>query len=219
MNSEESNMGLNCKVKEWMMTIGRVMVCIALITCYLSLVTSCSDETEVVGEWDNWETRNNETTDAWAANSSFRKIKTYTKDQTTLGKNSDYIYVQVLETGSGASTPLYTDTVRLAYRGRLIPTKSYADGYVFDQTYLGDFSWMTAAMVNFTTGTMVDGFATALMNMHAGDYWRVYIPYQLGYGTTSTDAIPGYSNLVFDIALLDTWHPGESRPAFRARQK
>ena len=27
---------------------------------------------------------------------------------------------------------------------------------------------------------MVKGFSTALMRMHRGDHWRIYIPYQLG---------------------------------------
>ena len=181
-------------------------------------IASCSEETETEGEWDNWQARNDAVIDQWATNSSYHKIKTYTKDPNSTGKNSDYIYVEVLESGSGTESPLYTDTVRVAYRGRLIPTKSYVEGYIFDETYVGDFNWTTAGVANFTASAMIDGFTTALMNMHKGDYWRVYIPYQLGYGTTATNSIKGYSNLVFEIAMYDTWHPGETRPPFSARQ-
>ena len=52
---------------------------------------------------------------------------------------------------------------------------------------------------------VVDGFATALMHMHPGDHWMVYIPYQLGYGTTGNGSIPAYSMLRFEIAL-DSYH-------------
>ena len=45
---------------------------------------------------------------------------------------------------------------------------------------------------------------TAVLNMQRGDRWLVYIPYQLGYGASSSNsAVPSYSTLVFDIALAD----------------
>ena len=131
--------------------------------------------------------------------------------------NSDYIYVEELEKGSGTESPLFTDTVRVAYRGHLIPTATYPEGYVFDQTYVDDFVWGTAGQTDFVTSSVVDGFATALMNMHVGDRWRVRIPYMLGYGTSSTTTITGYSNLVFEIAMYDFWHPGETRPSAKSR--
>ena len=43
------------------------------------------------------------------------------------------------------------------------------------------------------------------MRMHRGDYWRIYIPYQLGYGGTARSSIPAYSTLVFDLRLEDFW--------------
>ena len=199
--------------KRWLEYVG-----VILFTIHCSLFTvSCSEDDSSEDEFANWEERNSAMTDQWAANSSLRKIRVFTQDDTSAGKNSDYIYVQVLEAGEGIESPLYTDTVRMAYRGRLIPTKNYANGYVFDETYLGDFSWHTAGMATMASNTLVTGFATALMNMHKGDHWLVYIPYQLGYNTSSQGSVTAYSNLVFDIALLDYWHPGDPHPSFRAR--
>ena len=187
----------------------------------LGMVSSCSEDDSTTDEFANWQERNTATTEQWAANSSLKKIRVYTQDEATAGRISDYIYVQVLETGDGTESPLYTDTVRVAYRGRLIPTTNYASGYVFDETYLGDFSWHTAGMSTMSIGGgstgVVSGFATALMNMHKGDRWLVYIPYQLGYNTSSQGSVTAYSNLIFDIALLDFWHQGDPHPAFRAR--
>ena len=192
---------------------------ILLLSLLLLSFTACSEDDSATDEYANWQERNEAFINQYATAGSLRKIRAYTQDDTTTGKSGDYIYVKVLETGTGTESPLYTDTVRVAYRGRIIPTTSYPDGAVFDETYINDFSWQTAGMADFVAGEMITGFSTALMNMHKGDRWQVIIPYQLGYGTTSTNAIIGYSTLIFDIALLDYWHPGDTRPTFRARQR
>lgn len=180
-------------------------------------VSSCSETDEIEGEWDNWQKKNDDMTAQWAANSAFTKILTYSKDFETAKSDADFIYVEKIENGSGTTCPLYTDTVRVAYRTRLIPTATYAEGLVVDQSFTGNFSWQTA---NFIDGAnWIDGFATAVQNMHVGDYWRVYIPYPLAYGASSDSNRPAYSNMVFEIALLDFWHPGETRPPFKARQR
>ena len=56
--------------------------------------------------------------------------------------------------------------------------------------------------------SLVDGFTTALMSMHRGDHWTVYIPHQLGYGTSASGTVPAYSTLIFDLRLVDFSHPG-----------
>jgi FKBP-type peptidyl-prolyl cis-trans isomerase FklB len=62
----------------------------------------------------------------------------------------------------------------------------------------------------------IDGFSTALQHMSVGDYWRVYIPWELGYGTSgSGSTIPGYSVLVFDLALIDTSPAGQVMKPWR----
>ena len=200
----------------------QVVSYILLLSLLLLSFTACSEDDSATDEYADWQERNAAMTDQWAANSSLRKIRVFTQDDTTTGKNSDYIYVQVLEVGDGLESPFYTDTIRVAYRGKLIPTTNYANGFVFDETYLGDFSWHTAGMSTMAISgstSLVSGFATALMNMHKGDRWLVYIPYQLGYNTSSQGSVTAYSNLIFDIALLDYWHPGDTRPAFRARMR
>lgn len=133
----------------------------------------------------------------------WKKLKTYTKDENSQGKQTDYVYVKVLEAGIGTTSPLYSDSVRIAYRGRLIPSVTYPEGFVFDQTYTGLFDLQTTAVVDNVVSGFVDGFTTALQHMHKGDRWRVYIPHTLGYGTVSNKSIPAYSVLVFDLALID----------------
>ena len=182
----------------------------------VGIVSSCSDDESEEGEFDNWQAKNEAAIAEWAVNSSYTKILTYSMNADASDiKNSDYIYVEVLEEGDGTESPLYTDTCRVAYRGHYIPTKSYASGYVFDQTYLGNFDWSTAG--TYSGQSWVEGFSTALQHMHKGDRWRIRIPYTLGYGASGSSSITGYTNLVFEVALYDFWHPGETRPAFKSR--
>ena len=193
------------------------------------MVSSCSEETEPESEFANWQEKNEAFINKLASDPSIKKILTYTKESTLPGlSNGDYIYVDELESGSGTETALFTDSIYYTYRGRLIPSKSYANGYMFEETFLGDFDWATAGMkkacvswnkVTTSSGTVTslwtDGFCTALQNMKKGDHWLVYIPYQLGYGASTSSSIPGYSTLIFEIAIADVWHPGDSRPAFK----
>ncbi len=190
---------------------------VLLLLSFTTVLYSCSEESEDEEEYADWQIRNDEYQTKWFNNSSLKKIRVFSQDPATEGAKSDYIYVEVLEEvdSSASECPLYTDTCRIAYRGRLIPSKSYPEGYVFDQSYTKDFSWTTANAIQ--GASWKDGFATALLNMHIGDRWRVYIPYQLMYGTSSGTSYPAYSNMIFDVALFDFWHPGELHPAFKTR--
>ena len=198
------------------------MMALSFIIFPLSFsVCACSEDSEEDNEFDAWQTRNEAVIDQWSSNTSYQKILTYTKDVGSTLTSKDFIYVEVLESGSGTETPLFTDTCRVAYRGHLIPTVSYPEGMVIDETYENKFDWTTAGTSDFSPSTsgLRDGFSTALQHMHVGDHWRVRMPYNLCYGTSdytgSTTTILGYSNLVFEIAMYDFWHPGETRPSFK----
>ena len=183
---------------------------LAALLLPLGAATACSesDDEEAVQEFANWQNRNNAffatLEDSLSHNAAaWKKLKTYTKDENTAGVNTDYIYVKVIEAGSSDASPLYSDSVRIAYRGRLIPSITYPQGYVFDQTFVGDYNIKTTAVYDGVVSSFVDGFTTALQHMHRGDWWRVYIPYTLGYGVSTSGSIPGYSVLVFDLVLID----------------
>ena len=89
----------------------------------MGIVSSCSEDTENEGEFDKWQEKNEAYIEKLAT-SSMTKYLTYTKNATISGAAStDYVYVEVLESGSGEPA-MFTDTVRVAYRGRLIPSAS-----------------------------------------------------------------------------------------------
>ena len=175
-------------------------------------VVSCSesDDEDLTGEFANWQERNDAffftLEDSLRSNSAlWTKWKSYTKNAQTVGATTDYVYAKLVQKGDGSDSPLYTDTVRIAYRGRLIPSASYPQGYVFDQTFVGDYDISTTDVYDAAISGFTEGFATALQHMHRGDRYLVYVPYALGYGTTTSSSgkVPACSVLVFDIVLID----------------
>ncbi len=164
---------------------------------------------------------------------SWKVIRTFTKDKVD-GKAdtpADFIVAHVINQGTGEGCPLYSDTVLIHYEGRLIPSKNYPSGKVFDRSWKGDFNPATAAPTKmgvyytliynastkaYQATSCIDGFSTALQNMHIGDHWQVYIPQELAYGKEKKTDIPAYSMLIFDITLVAYYHPGESVPDWKA---
>lgn len=188
----------------------------SFIICYLSFgICACSENDATTDVYANWKERNDaffaslEDSLAWGTG-TWKKFKSYSKTPTS---NTDYIYVQVIPTGQETgetASPSYNDSVRVSYEGRLMPTaiplngKGYYDGTVFDTTVYGDYDPKTNATVNFQVSTLVNGFTTALLYMHRGDTWLVYIPYALGYKDRTDNAlIPAYSTLIFKVTLYD----------------
>jgi peptidylprolyl isomerase len=70
------------------------------------------------------------------------------------------------------------------------------DGTVFDSSYERGYPEA------FRVCDLIAGFQQALLAMHIGDRWQVYIPEHEGYGRRAEEGIPGYSTLIFEIELL-----------------
>ena len=184
------------------------MLALALITVFAA--TSCK-ESEEAGEYDNWQTRNEHFIDSIASvarankDGSWTILRAFTlpSDYPMNGESKNYIYVQKKEHGVGTDKPLYADSVRIHYEGRLMPSASYPSGFIFDKSYsTSEFNPQTDVPSLMCVNTTVVGVGTALMNMVVGDRWKIYVPYQIGYGAQSDKAaVPAYSTLIFDIQL------------------
>lgn len=188
------------------------------------LLSACSESDDEAGEFDNWQQRNEAyfatLSDSLRANpGAWRKLKCYALDESTEGKTTDYIYVKVVKQGDGTESPMFTDSVRVSYQGRLIPSVTYPAGFVFDGTVYGNYDDRTNATTRQKLSAMIDGYATALLHMHRGDHWRVYIPADLAYGKAgSGTTIPGYSVVIFDLTLIDFSSAGQTMPVWSARR-
>ena len=182
---------------------------ILLLSFVIGLLSLAScEETMEAPEYDNWQQRNNIFIDSIAEvarandDGSWRVFLGESVD-TLETANDFYVYCKVLESGSGTAHPNYNDTILANYRGRLIPSRSYSNGYVFDETYNGVFDAEVDVPMKLDLAGCVRGWITAVEEMVKGDTWRVYIPYELGYGAESKGTIPAYSTLIFDINLVD----------------
>lgn len=209
-------LNLNKMREAWMW---RMLLCATFFTLHASLFVSCSEEDATEDEFSDWQARNEQyfadlETKYQADKAHWRKLKSITKDERSEGKATDYIYAYIAEPQATADTlsPASTDSVLVMYQGRLIPSKNYAEGKVFDGTTQGTYDVKTNAAVKFVVSGLKDGFATALQYMHKGDTWRIYVPWDLGYGEQGNSTIPGYSVLIFDITLIEFCHAGESLP-------
>ena len=100
------------------------------------------------------------------------------------------IYYKVLEQGNGSTSPTIRSIVSVHYRGTLI------DGKEFDNSYKRN------CPEAFRLCDVIDGWQIALQQMHVGDKWMIYIPYELGYGTKACAGIPAFSTLIFEVELL-----------------
>lgn len=203
-------------MKKTILFIG--LVCMALFS-----LVSCSEKEDTIDDYNNWQQKND---DYWTTLYNATQQKVASGDSTwkcylnwslegqlpnisgsTLSYSpTDYIIVHVEKTGTGTVSPLYTDSVQVHYQGRLIPSETYTKGLIFDASWTGDYNLETMQATGLYVKSVVDGFATALMHMHIGDRWTVYMPYRLGYGAQkpqSSSVIQPYSNLIFDITLTD----------------
>lgn len=79
--------------------------------------------------------------------------------------------------------------VTVHYTGRT------TDGRQFDSSRGG------SAPVAFRLSDLIRGWGIALQQMCTGDRWEIYLPCEMGYGSTPQPGIPGCSVLFFDIEL------------------
>ena len=93
--------------------------------------------------------------------------------------------------------PLVTSTVDVKYRLRLY------DGTAMDSSYL--VSSPADSIYRALISSNVEGWMIALTHMHVGDSCTVVIPYHQGYGSTKKGDIKPYSNLIFDLKLVDIY--------------
>ncbi|MCQ2325370.1 MAG: FKBP-type peptidyl-prolyl cis-trans isomerase [Paludibacteraceae bacterium] len=97
---------------------------------------------------------------------------------------------EVIEATIGQK-PKATDTVKVHYEGTLI------DGTVFDSSY------KRGEPISFGLNQVIAGWTEGVQLMSVGSKYKLYIPYNLGYGAQGAGgSIPPYSALIFTVELL-----------------
>lgn len=175
--------------------------------------TACS-ETEEVGKYDNWRSRNEAFIDSLAnvfeagTDPSLQRIKVLQGHDYIYYKKKTPIPVVSVPTKVTGKKPTYTATVTTFYKGTNILEERF-DGFEGADPVDGDSnpSHADTPPVPFDlSGSVIEGWKEAIPHMEVGERWLIYIPWKYCYGSSgssSTTLIPGYSALIFDIQLLD----------------
>jgi peptidylprolyl isomerase/FKBP-type peptidyl-prolyl cis-trans isomerase FklB len=175
------------KMFSWMLYLPVVLV-----------LASCDKDDDDNNEWRT------------ANEAAFSNVATSTEYRAvTTPQGPGTIYAKALQSGTGTETPLSTSRVKVLYYGR------FYEGTVFD---LGSGEvdspayFPSKTSTNYTNNGVISGFSIALQNMHIGDKWEIWVPWDLGYGASGSGSIPGYSTLIFEVELLDfEMYPAESK--------
>lgn len=189
-------------------------------------LASCSKDTVEADPYADWEMRNSIYLDSIAnvcanppSSEKWQKVLNYklaNDDKLSINtfSTSDYVYMKYLASEDASLlSPKSTDTVSVHYRGSLI------NGYVFDQSFSGDWNDDVAQSTSFAVNQVIIGWTTALQIMKEGDHVMLYIPYGMAYGTSGSGSIRGYSTLVFDLRLEGIKHPVGPDDRSRTRVK
>ena len=106
---------------------------------------------------------------------------------TTLPSGLQY---EVVQSGEGP-TPSPTDRVTVHYRGSLV------DGTQFDSSY------DRGQPATFRLDQVIPGWSEGLQQMNVGSIWKLYIPAELGYGSTPPPGPIGPdAALIFTVELM-----------------
>lgn len=164
-----------------------------------SIFIACNEEDEETKAIIKWRDKNN----AWLAEQQARKNSDgspYYEMLVPKWDPSSFVLIHYFNertTDPDALTPLYTSTVDVRYYLTLY--NGVACDSSTTQTNYGP------GIYRSQLSNLIDGWAVAVGNMNVGDTAEVIVPYALGYGTSSTNGIPAFSNLKFNIRLVDIY--------------
>ncbi len=182
-----------------------------LMLLLLVFFTSC-EETKEAGKYDNWRARNEAVLDSLQNVYDTQPDHGGLQSVAALTDTSVKLFYKKITSNNEGEIPFYTSSVTAFYRVKLI------NGDILGQNFSGknpsEFDSPSTYLVSSFLGyDMTYGYVDILQYMRKGERWEVYIPYEVGYGTSehtnnamkggTVSSCPGYSLLIFDVQLED----------------
>lgn len=197
-----------------------------LLLLSMFMLFSCTDDdgNNDIDEFANWQVRNNDYLklihdEALCAigqgGNEWKTFLNFHLNESSKNTINDSIYVKVVKEGEGSAVLHSTDSVKVYYYARLIPSVSYPKGKMIahsgQSTRVDDiFNKDLSVPTSLDIPSQRDGLSTALQRMHIGDRWIIYVPYSLAFETNSftigSVVVPGYSTIIYEVELLSCNH-------------
>ncbi|MDR2389035.1 MAG: FKBP-type peptidyl-prolyl cis-trans isomerase [Tannerellaceae bacterium] len=173
-----------------------------MMACCVSL-PSCGDDDNEATIDEAWKSANEQAFNDKIYDPAYTRYKALS--------NNGVIFYKQIHPGNGKRI-YYNSRVKVFYQGALV------DGTVFDKR---DIRYdlplhvaVSSSAANYNSSSnpngyaaVIEGWSVALQYMTEGEKAEIWIPQELGYGTTAqTDAkgnvtIPAYSTLVFELEV------------------
>lgn len=160
----------------------------ALAAIALAASSCLSSDEKLWNDYSDWRKANEEWTSQQIATGQYQKVIPEWNDKL-------HIYMRWLSDRNateGNLTPLFTSTVAVKYKGWLY------DGTPIDSSYL-----QVDSLTKIQLAGLIPGWNIAMEQMRVGDRVELIIPYESGYGSAASGAVPPYSTLRFEIDLRD----------------
>lgn len=167
----------------------KAVLSLVIVSILSPLLVSCMDSEKTT--WDTYREWR-EFNENWLIEQTTRTNPDGTPFYTRRTMPTDpqaYILMHTIGETHDGLTPMFTSTAKVNY------TLSLANDSVVDSG--------TDFVTQLNTTTLITGWSLAIMQMHVGDTAQFIIPYNIGYGSTETSMLKPYSNLRFNIRLVD----------------
>lgn len=136
-----------------------------------------------------------------------KNLEAYLKDKGEKGiiKLPPGVFVKIDKEGTGTKIDSGM-TVKMRYTGKLM------DGTIFDSNI--DSTFGHPQPLDFIVGArqVIEGWDIGVQQLRVGTKARIYLPSLLGYGMQGSQGkIPPYSNLIFDVEVLEAAIPSATK--------
>jgi FKBP-type peptidyl-prolyl cis-trans isomerase FklB len=177
----------------------RKIVPVILLPIVAIFIAACTDDEEKTTweKYESWRNLNNAWLDEQAALVDVSGTPYYTK-LTAQWDSTAYVLIHYFndrKLTEGNLSPLYTSTVDVRYIGHLYNDVAFDSSYNNTTNGKGIFRTQPSGVIS--------GWTIALSDMRVGDSAEIIIPYAQAYGSSTSGVILPYSNLRFNLGLVD----------------